>query len=64
MTEFQNHPHHDISFSLGITQIWVQPVHQCLNLLPVEEDEEDEKQKVQNTEACREQKIMSEDKEN
>lgn len=54
--------YHDISFPCGIAQIWVQPVHQYLYLVPVEEDEEDKKQEVHNTETYTGQEKMSEDK--
>lgn len=49
----QNHPYHDIGFPFCIAQIWVQPVHQSLHLVPVEEDEEDKEQEVNNTETYR-----------
>lgn len=63
MTEFQKHPYHDVGFPCGIAQIWVQPVHQYLYLVPIEEEQEDEKQEVQDTETYAGQEKVSEGKE-
>lgn len=39
--------HHNIRLSLGVAQIWVQPIHKLLHLLPVEEDDENKEQEVE-----------------
>lgn len=39
--------HHNICLSLGVAQIWVQPIHKLLHLLPVEEDDENKEQEVE-----------------
>lgn len=59
----QNHPHHDVSFPCGISQVWVQPVHESLDLVPVQKDEPNQKQEVHNTGTYREKK-MRQSKEN
>lgn len=47
---FKMYHYHDISFPQSISQIWIKPVHEGLRLVPVEEDEEDKEQEVENTE--------------
>lgn len=39
--------HHDICLSLGVTQVWIQPEHQLFHLLPVEEDDENQEEEVE-----------------
>lgn len=39
--------HHNIRLSHGVAQIWVQPIHKLLHLLPVEEDDENKEQEVE-----------------
>lgn len=51
----KKYSHHDVSFPCSVTQVWIQPVHESLDLIPVQEDEQHEEQEVQNTDACREQ---------
>lgn len=41
--------HHDVCLSLGITQVWVQPIHELLHLLPVQEDDKHQEQEVEDT---------------
>lgn len=55
----ENHPHHDVSFPRGISQVWVQPVHESLDLVPVQKDEPNQKQEVHNTDTYREQNETS-----
>lgn len=44
--------YHDVSLPLGVAKVWVQPVHEPLHLLPVQEDDEDQKQEIQHTQTC------------
>lgn len=41
--------HHYVCLSFGIAQVWIQPIHQLLHLLPVEENDENQEQEVENT---------------
>lgn len=41
--------HHYVCLSLCITQVWVQPIHQLLYLLPIEEDDKNQEQEVKDT---------------
>lgn len=43
--------HHYIRFPLGVAQIGVQPVHELLDLLPVEKDDENEEEEVEHAQA-------------
>ncbi len=43
---------HDVSFPFGVAQIGIQPVHERLDLLPVQEDDKNQEEEVQHTQAC------------
>lgn len=44
---------HNICLSLGVAQVGIQPVHELLHLLPVEEDDENQEQKVEHTQTLK-----------
>jgi len=50
-----NITHHDVRLSLGISQVRIQPVHELLHLLPVEEDDQNQEQEVEHTETYQRQ---------
>lgn len=43
---------HDVGFPFGVAQIGIQPEHERLDLLPVQEDDENQEEEVQHTQSC------------
>lgn len=43
--------HHYVGFPLGVAQIGIQPVHEVLDLLPVEKNDENEEEEVEHAQA-------------
>ncbi len=43
---------HDVGFPFGVAQIGIQPVHERLDLHPVQEDDKNQEEEVQHTQSC------------